>query len=227
MNFEEGEVLFFIKPLHWTSFDLVNKVRYHISKLLKIKKIKVGHAGTLDPLATGVMIVCTGKATKRVEEFQNQSKEYVATLRLGATTPSFDLETAVDRTYASSHITKEKAEQVLQQFTGTIEQIPPAYSACKVKGDRAYELARKGREVELKSKRLIIDEIELLAFTTDEMKIRIVCSKGTYIRALTRDIGESLQTGAHLIALERTRIGDITLNDCLTIEQFNQFKVEN
>jgi len=227
MNFEEGEVLFFNKPLHWTSFDLVNKVRYGISKFLKVKKIKVGHAGTLDPLATGVMIVCTGKATKRIEEFQYQTKEYVATLRLGATTPSFDLETAIDRTYETAHITREQVEQILPQFVGSIEQIPPVFSACKVNGDRAYELARKGREVELKPKLLVIDEIELLDFKPDELKIRVVCSKGTYIRALARDIGEALQSGAHLIALERTRIGNITLNDCLTIEQWNQSIVQN
>jgi len=220
MNFEEGEILFFNKPLHWTSFDLVNKVRYRISKFLKVKKIKVGHAGTLDPLATGVMIICTGKATKRIEEFQYQTKEYVATLRLGATTPSFDLETTIDRTYETAHITREQVEQILPQFVGSIEQIPPAFSACKVNGDRAYVLARKGQDVELKPKLLVIDEIELLDFRPDELKIRVVCSKGTYIRALARDIGEALQSGAHLIALERTRIGNITLNDCLTIEQW-------
>ena len=222
-NFQEGEVLYFNKPLHWTSFDLVNKVRYQISKLLKIKKIKVGHAGTLDPLATGVMIVCTGKATKRIEEFQYQTKEYVATLRLGATTPSYDLETAIDRIYETAHITKEQVEQILPQFMGNIEQIPPAFSACKVNGNRAYELARKGQEVELKPKELVIDAIELLDFKPDELSIRIVCSKGTYIRALARDIGEALQSGAHLIALERTRIGPVTVKDCLTIEQWNQF----
>ena len=227
MNFEEGEVLFFNKPLHWTSFDLVNKVRSQISKLLKIKKIKVGHAGTLDPLATGVMIVCTGKATKRIEEFQYQTKEYVATLRLGATTPSFDLETAIDRIYETAHITRGLVEQILPQFVGSIEQIPPAFSACKVNGDRAYELARKGREVELKPKWLVIDAIELLDFKPDELKIRVVCSKGTYIRALARDIGKALQSGAHLIALERTGIGNITLKDCLTIEQWNQFLIDN
>jgi len=220
MNFEEGEILFFNKPLHWTSFDLVNKVRYRISKFLKIKKIKVGHAGTLDPLATGVMIICTGKATKRIEEFQYQTKEYVATLRLGATTPSFDLETTIDRVYETTHITREQVEQILPQFAGSIEQIPPAFSACKVNGDRAYELARKGQEVELKPKLLVIDEIELLDFKPDELKIRVVCSKGTYIRALARDIGEALQSGAHLIALERTRIGTVSLADCLSVEQW-------
>jgi tRNA pseudouridine55 synthase len=226
-NFQEGEILYFNKPLQWTSFDLVNKVRRQISRFLKVKKIKVGHAGTLDPLATGVMIVCTGKATKRIEEFQYQTKEYVATLRLGATTPSFDLETAIDRTYETAHITRERVEQVLPQFVGSIEQIPPAFSACKVNGDRAYELARKGQPVDLKPKLLVIDEIELLDFRPGELKIRVVCSKGTYIRALARDIGEALQSGAHLTALERTRIGDVTVDACLTMEQWNQLIVNN
>jgi tRNA pseudouridine55 synthase len=232
-HFQEGEIIYFNKPLHWTSFDLVNKIRYKISRFLNVKKIKVGHAGTLDPLATGVMIVCTGKATKRIDEFQNQTKEYVAVLRLGATTPSFDLETEIDHTYETAHITKESVEQTLPQFVGSIEQIPPAFSACKVNGDRAYDLARKGLEVDLKPKVLVIDEIELLDFQevsplavlgrhdgAFELKIRVVCSKGTYIRALARDIGQALQSGAHLIALERTRVGDITLDKCINIEDF-------
>ena len=220
MDFLEGEVLYFNKPLHWTSFDVVSKMRYKISRFLNIKKIKVGHAGTLDPLATGVMIICTGKATKRIEEFQYRTKEYLAVLRLGATTPSFDLETAIDKTYPTNHITKELVEKVLQNFTGSIEQIPPAFSACKIEGNRAYELARKGIEVELKPKLLVIDEIELLSFQKNELTIRIVCSKGTYIRALARDIGYALNSGAHLIALQRTRIGDITLDNCLAIDAF-------
>jgi tRNA pseudouridine55 synthase len=220
-NFLEGEVLYFNKPLHWTSFDVVSKIRYKISRFLNVKKIKVGHAGTLDPLATGVMIICTGKATKRIEEFQYQTKEYLAVLRLGATTPSFDLETAIDKTYPTNHITKELIEKVLQNFTGSIEQIPPAFSACKIEGNRAYELARKGVEVELKPKLLVIDEIELLSFQKNELEIRIVCSKGTYIRALARDIGYALNSGAHLIALQRTRIGDITIDNCLTIDAFS------
>jgi len=220
LSFQEGEVLYFDKPLHWTSFDLVNKIRYKISRFLNVKKIKVGHAGTLDPLATGVMIICTGKATKKIESFQYQTKEYKAKLRLGATTPSFDLETEIDNRYETAHITRELVEEVLPQFIGSIEQIPPAFSACKVNGDRAYELARKGLEVELKPKLLVIDEIELLSFSNEEMEMRIVCSKGTYIRALARDIGIALHSGAHLIGLERTRIGDITLNDCMTIDEF-------
>lgn len=185
-------MLYFDKPLRWTSFALVNKIRYHISRKLGVKKIKVGHAGTLDPLATGVMIICTGKATKRIEELQYQTKEYIATLQLGATTPSFDLEKEIDATYPTEHITREMVEETLKKFTGTIEQIPPAFSACKVDGKRAYDLARKGDNVELKPKTLVIDEIELLECNLPVIKIRVVCSKGTYIRALARDIGEAL-----------------------------------
>lgn len=223
MDFISGEVLYFNKPLKWTSFDLVNKFRYKLSRKLKVKKIKVGHAGTLDPLATGVMIVCTGKATKRIDEFQYQTKEYVATLKLGETTPSFDLEKEVDGTYPVGHITQEAVEAVLQSFVGTIQQIPPVFSACKVDGKRAYELARKGEEVELKSKTLVIDEMELLECNLPVIKIRVVCSKGTYIRALARDIGVALQSGAHLIGLERTRIGEITLDKCMSPDDIDAF----
>ena len=223
MNFKEGEVLYFDKPLRWTSFAVVNKIRYHISRKLGVKKIKVGHAGTLDPLATGVMIICTGKATKRIEEFQYHTKEYIATLQLGATTPSYDLEKEIDATYPTEHITREMWEEVLQQFKGTIEQIPPAFSACKVDGKRAYDLARKGDEVELKPKTLVIDEIELLECNLPEIKIRVVCSKGTYIRALARDIGEALQSGAHLTGLIRTRVGEVRLEDCMQVEDFPEW----
>jgi tRNA pseudouridine55 synthase len=226
-NFQEGEILYFDKPLQWTSFDLVNKVRYKISRFLNVKKIKVGHAGTLDPLATGVLIVCTGKATKRIDELQGQTKEYIATLRLGATTPSFDLETEIDGKYETSHLTKELVENTLTQFVGSIEQVPPAFSACKINGDRAYQLARKGVEVELKSKLLVIDKIELLSWQPDELKMRVVCSKGTYIRALARDIGLALHSGAHLIALQRTSIGDITLDKCIKIEEFDNIIQKN
>jgi len=221
-DFQGGEILYFNKPLHWTSFDLVNKIRYKISRFLKQKKIKVGHAGTLDPLATGVMIICTGKATKRIEEFQYQTKEYVATLKLGETTPSFDLETETDGSYPVEHITRELVDVILKQFIGSIEQIPPVYSACKVNGDRAYEYARKGIEVELKPKLLVIDEIELLSYNMPEITIRVVCSKGTYIRALARDIGQALNSGAHLIGLCRTRIGDICLKDCMEVEEVDR-----
>ena len=222
MNFKEGEVLFFNKPLGWTSFKVVGHIRYHICRRMKVKKLKVGHAGTLDPLATGVMIVCTGKATKRIEEFQYHTKEYIATIQLGATTPSYDLEHEIDATYPTEHITREKIEEALKQFLGEIQQIPPAFSACKVDGARAYDLARKGQEVELKPKLLAIDEIELLACDLEKMeiKIRVVCSKGTYIRALARDIGEALHSGAHLTGLVRTRVGEVKLEDCLDPEHF-------
>ena len=223
MNFKEGEVLYFDKPLKWTSFAVVNKIRYHICRKLGVKKIKVGHAGTLDPLATGVMIICTGKATKRIEEFQYHTKEYIATLQLGATTPSFDLEKEIDATYPTEHITRELVEEALQRFIGRIVQIPPVFSACKVDGKRAYDLARKGEDVELKAKTLIIDEIELLECNLPEIKIRVVCSKGTYIRALARDIGEALNSGAHLTGLIRTRVGDVRLEDCLSVESFPEW----
>lgn len=219
MNFIEGEVLCIDKPLGWTSFDAVARVRNALTRRLKIKKVKVGHAGTLDPLATGVVIVCTGRATKRIDILQAGVKEYIATVALGATTPSFDLETEIDATYPTEHITEQLVRDTLAKFTGRIEQIPPSYSAVKVNGQRAYDLARKGREVELKPKILVIDEIELLSFSPTEIKIRVVCSKGTYIRALARDIGAALGSGGHLSALRRTRVGDITLDDCLTIDQ--------
>ena len=223
MDFKEGEILYFNKPLKWTSFALVAKVRYHISRRLGVKKIKVGHAGTLDPLATGVMVVCTGKATKRIEEFQYHTKEYIATLRLGATTPSFDLEKEIDATYPVSHITREKVEAVLKTFLGRIEQVPPMFSACKIDGKRAYDLARSGKEVELKPKTLVIDEIELLEYDLPVIKIRVVCSKGTYIRALARDIGQALHSGAHLIALQRTRVGDVSLGQCMDVNHFEEW----
>ena len=222
MNFLEGEVLYFDKPLYWTSFKLVKIVRTRISRKLKIKKIKVGHAGTLDPLASGVMIICTGKATKLIESFQYQTKEYVATLQLGATTPSFDRETEIDGVYPTEHITREGVETVLRQFVGSIQQVPPVYSACKIDGRSAYDFARKGEDVELKAKELVIDEIELLEYQSDIIKIRVVCSKGTYIRALARDIGQALGSGAHLIGLVRTRVGDVRLEDCLQVDQIDE-----
>ena len=227
MDFQEGEIVYLNKPLKWTSFDLVNTFRYKLSRKLHVKKIKVGHAGTLDPLATGVLIICTGKATKRIDEFQYQTKEYIAGLKLGETTPSFDLEKEVDTTYPTEHITREEVERVLQSFVGTIQQVPPVFSACKVAGKRAYEMARNGEEVELKSKTLVIDEIELLEYNMPIIKIRVVCSKGTYIRALARDIGVALQSGAHLISLQRTRIGDITLDQCLSADDIDVFLDKN
>ena len=222
MNFKEGEILYFYKPLHWTSFNLINKIRWILTKELKYKKLKVGHAGTLDPLATGVMIVCTGKATKLIETFQYQTKEYIATLKLGATTPSFDLETEINQEYPTDHISKKMVEDTLKQFIGTIKQVPPKFSAVKINGKRAYDMARQGIEVELKAKELTIDEIELLDYNMPEITIRVVCSKGTYIRALARDIGEALQSGAHLIKLERTRIGEVTLDKCFSLDEFEK-----
>ena len=264
-----GRILYIDKPYRWTSFDVVNKVRWLLCKRLGTKKLKVGHAGTLDPLATGVMIVCTGRATKRIDELQAHTKEYVATLRLGATTPSFDLEHPIDAYYPTEHITREQVEATLKQFLGRIEQVPPSYSAVKVDGKRAYDLARKEKDVELKAKVLVIDEIELVdtnltpgpspkgeggsegqtfasqttlprtgmrnkAFLTSpaaptdteaypSITIRVVCSKGTYIRALARDIGQALGSGAHLTALRRTRVGDVRVEDCLSMEDFPQW----
>lgn len=222
MDFQEGEILCFDKPLTWTSFNLVAKIRRHLCQRLGVRKLKVGHAGTLDPLATGVMVICTGKATKRIDELQAHVKEYVATLQFGATTPCFDLEKPIDQTYPTDHITEALVREVLSRFLGRIEQVPPAFSACKIDGKRAYDLARKGKEVELKPKVLVIDEIELLDFNQEKMQatIRVVCSKGTYIRALARDIGQALNSGAHLIALRRTRVGDVRVEDCMKVEDF-------
>lgn len=223
MNFIKGEILSFNKPYGWTSFQVVSKVRSAISKKLHVKKMKVGHAGTLDPLATGVLIVCTGKSTKLIDELQSHTKEYIATLKLGATTPSYDKETEEDAVYPTEHITKELVETVLRRFIGTIEQTPPEYSAVKINGKRAYEFARKGKSVELKPKTLVIDSIELLECNFPEIIIRVVCSKGTYIRALARDIGRELQSGAYLTGLVRTRIGEYKLDECLDPETFNEW----
>lgn len=219
MDFITGEIIGIDKPLGWTSFDAVKRVRGAVQRRLHLKKFKVGHAGTLDPLATGVLIICTGRATRRIEELQNGDKEYVATIRLGATTPSFDLETQIDNTYPWEHITREMAESVLPTFTGRIMQVPPVFSAVKIDGKRAYNLARKGKEVELKAKPLHIKEMELLDFALPEIRLRIVCSKGTYIRALARDLGVALGSGAHLTALRRTRVGNVGIADCLAIDE--------
>ena len=224
MNPQKGEIFCFNKPYTWTSFDLVSKVRGILRHRTRNRKLKIGHAGTLDPLATGVLIICSGKATKRIDELQAGVKEYVATLKLGATTPSFDKETEEDATYPTDHITKEMAEEALQQFVGTIEQIPPSFSAVRVNGKRAYQMARKGQEVELKPKQLTIDEIELMTCNLpSEIMIRVVCSKGTYIRALARDIGQALHTGAYLTDLCRTRVGNYRLADCLDITTFDDW----
>lgn len=219
MDFITGEIIYVDKPLTWTSFNVVKRVRSTLLRRMKLRKMKVGHAGTLDPLATGVMIICTGRATKRIDELQAHTKEYVATIALGATTPSYDLETEIDATYPTEHITREMVEDTLTRFTGAIEQVPPAFSACKVDGKRAYKMARKGHEVELKPKLLVIDEIELLDYAPTSITVRVVCSKGTYIRALARDIGAALNSGGHLTALRRTRVGDVKVEDCLSVEQ--------
>lgn len=299
-NFIEGEILAFDKPLTWTSFNLVKVVRNNLSRRLGVKKLKVGHAGTLDPMASGVMIICTGKATKQIDQLQAGTKEYIATLRLGCTTPSFDAEHPIDQTYPTSHITREKVMEALSRFKGSIWQVPPVYSACKVEGRRAFDYVRQGEEVELKAKELVIDEIELLDLhlpeqgilstlapevalmaregvdikdfsrrkqrvedlgiiprkqaeageaqnpeTADQqpvnkavadaevnpdtlsyMTIRVVCSKGTYIRALARDIGEALQSGAYLIGLRRTRVGRYHVDECLKITNVEQWARE-
>ena len=223
MDFIEGAILHIDKPLTWTSFQLVAKVRYLLCKKLGIKKLKVGHAGTLDPLATGVMILCTGKATKQIDLFQHQTKEYVATLEIGATTTSHDLEKPIDQRFDYSHVTREMVENVLPRFLGRIEQVPPSFSACKVDGKRAYDLARKGELVELKPKVLVIDELELVHCELPVITLRVVCSKGTYIRALARDIGEALGCGAHLTGLCRTRIGDVRLEECYSMDSIEEW----
>lgn len=225
MNFSEGEVIGINKPYGISSFKALARVRYLISQKLGVKRLKTGHAGTLDPLATGVLILCTGKATKRIEELQNHTKEYVATLKLGATTPSFDMEHPIDATYPTAHITMETIKQVLKNFIGEIKQIPPAYSACKVDGKRAYKMMRKGEEVNLKEKTLRIDEIEVISFDKDQMRLtlRVVCSKGTYIRALARDIGVALNSGAYLVELCRTRVGNTKIENCITLDGFQDW----
>ena len=252
MNPQAGEILIFNKPYRWTSFNVVAKVRGELSHRLGVKKLKVGHAGTLDPLATGVLIICTGKSTKLIDELQAHTKEYVATIKLGATTPSYDMETTEDATFPTAHITRTLVEEKLKGFVGRIEQIPPTFSAVKVDGKRAFKYARKGEDIELKPKILVIDELEILHFgelsTVDSqpsndndprerikyqsdnlqgshlsLTIRVVCSKGTYIRALARDIGQALGSGGYLTGLIRTRIGNYTLQDCMDIEQFPQW----
>ena len=222
MDFREGAYIYINKPYRMSSFGALAHIRYVVSRRLHVKRLKMGHAGTLDPLATGVLILCTGKATKQIERLQLHSKEYTATLQLGATTASFDKEHTVDYTYPVKHITRELILQTLPQFVGDIMQVPPVYSACMVAGDRAYELARKGKEVELAAKPVHIDEIELTAFDpqTMQMSIRVACGKGTYIRSLARDIGYALGTGAFLTALCRTRVGDVRVADCLTFDDF-------
>ena len=219
-DFQKGEILLFDKDLDWTSFDLVRKLRNFLSRRTGIKKLKVGHAGTLDPKATGLMIVCTGKETKNIDQIQAKEKEYVATIRLGATTPSYDLETAENETFPTDHITPELLKSKLESFLGENDQIPPLFSAVKIEGKRAYEHARKGSDMVLASKKITISELEVLSFSKEEIELRVVCSKGTYIRALARDLGVALQSGAYLVGLCRTRIGDLKLEDAWNVQDF-------
>lgn len=223
MDFVAGEIIPVYKPYTWTSFQIVNKVRYHLSKKYGIKRFKVGHAGTLDPLATGVLLLCTGKATKRIEELQKHTKEYEAEITLGATTPSYDMEHPVDATFPYEHITREMVENTLKQFIGDIAQRPPLFSACKVDGKRAYDLARKGSDMQLEPKQIRIDNIELLEYDLPKIRIRVTCGKGTYIRSLARDIGEALESGAYLSELTRTRVGEFKLTDCIKIEAIEEW----
>lgn len=225
MDFNEGAFIYINKPYGMTSFGALAHIRFLVSKKMHVKRVKMGHAGTLDPLATGVLILCTGKATKQIEQLQLHDKEYTATLQLGATTPSYDREHEVDCTYPTAHITRELIEKTLRLFEGDIMQAPPLYSAVMVDGKRAYELARKGSDMELKAKPIHIDEIELTSFDPVQMQmsIRVVCGKGTYIRSLARDIGEALGSGAYLTALCRTRLGDVRIEDCQTFDSFPEW----
>lgn len=219
-DFKAGQILLFDKPLEWTSFQVVNKVRWLIRKEFKIKKIKVGHAGTLDPLATGLLILCTGKATKQIESLQGQEKEYTGTFLLGATTPSYDLETEVDQSFPIKHLSEEKIIAATKDFIGEIQQYPPVFSALKKDGKRLYEYARSGEDVEINSRSVHISEFEITKVDLPEVHFRVVCSKGTYIRSLAHDFGKALESGAHLSSLRRTRIGNYNIENALTIDSF-------
>ena len=219
-DYKNGQVLLIDKPLHWTSFQAVNKLRWHIRKRFDIKKIKVGHADTLDPLATGLLIICTGKQTKNINEYQGQAKEYTGTITLGATTPSFDLETDIDQTYPIEHIANATIHETTSQFIGTIQQKPPIFSAIKKDGKRLYELARKGESTEIKSREVSISVFEITKIEMPKVSFRVVCSKGTYIRSLANDFGVALNSGAHLSALRRTKIGDFEVSNAQSIESF-------
>ncbi len=219
---EEGKVIMIDKELDWTSFNVVKKIKGILRNIYKLKKIKVGHAGTLDPLASGLVIVCAGKQTKNIEQYQAAEKEYITSIKIGATTPSFDLETEIDKTFEFEHVQRKDIEKVLEGFIGEQDQIPPIFSAKNINGKRAYEYARKGQEVVMKPSRITISELELLEFESAVIKIRVVCSKGTYIRAFARDIGERLNSGAHMIALRRTRIGNYYVEDSLKVDEFEK-----
>ncbi len=215
-----GQVLLIDKPLHWTSFQVVNKLRWAIKKAFNLKKIKVGHAGTLDPLATGLLVICTGKMTKQIDTFQDQIKEYTGTIVLGSTTPSYDLETEIDNTFSTQHITDDLIHKTTKQFIGEIAQFPPIFSAIKKDGKRLYEFARAGENVEIKSRSITINTFKITRIALPEVDFRVVCSKGTYIRSLAHDFGKALNSGGHLSVLRRTKIGDFDVNDSLSIENF-------
>lgn len=219
-DFKNGQILLFDKPLGWTSFQVVNKVRWLIRKNCGIKKIKVGHAGTLDPLATGLLIICTGKFTKKIQELQGQEKEYTGTFTLGATTPSYDLETEIDNNFPTEHLSAEKLQQATEQFKGDIEQFPPVFSALKKDGKRLYEYARKGEEVKINSRTVNISSFELTNIELPNVDFKVSCSKGTYIRSLAHDFGKAVESGAHLSALRRTKIGDFNVENAFTIDTF-------
>ena len=218
--YKNGQVLLIDKPLEWTSFQAVNKIRWHIKQRFQIKKIKVGHAGTLDPLASGLLIICTGKQTKEIHVYQGQEKEYTGTFTIGATTPSYDLETEIDNTFPTAHITKELIHDTTKQFLGEIDQKPPIFSAIKKEGKRLYELARKGETAEIKSRKVTIDEFEITNINLPNIDFRVVCSKGTYIRSLAYDFGKALHSGGHLSALRRTKIGTFSVEKAKSIEDF-------
>ena len=218
--YKNGQVLLIDKPLEWTSFQAVNKIRWHIKQRFQIKKIKVGHAGTLDPLASGLLIICTGKQTKEIHVYQGQEKEYTGTITIGATTPSYDLETEIDNTFPTAHITKELIHDTTKQFLGEIDQKPPIFSAIKKEGKRLYELARKGETAEIKSRKVTIDEFEITNINLPNIDFRVVCSKGTYIRSLAYDFGKALHSGGHLPALRRTKIGTFSVEKAKSIEDF-------
>lgn len=227
-DYQAGQVILIDKPLNWTSFQVVNKVRWLIKQQFKIKKIKVGHAGTLDPLATGLLILCTGKFTKQIETYQAQHKEYIGTITLGATTPSYDLETEIDKTFDVSAITEKQILENTKQFTGEIDQKPPVFSALKKEGKRLYEYARAGEAVEIPTRKITISEFEITSINMPNVAFRTVCSKGTYIRSLAHDFGQALDNGAHLSVLRRTKIGDFSVNKAITIEAFEkQINSEN
>ncbi|WP_298782126.1 tRNA pseudouridine(55) synthase TruB [uncultured Polaribacter sp.] len=225
-NFKNGKVLLIDKPLTWTSFQVVNKLRWHIKQRFKIKKIKVGHAGTLDPLATGLLIICTGKETKNIHTYQGQIKEYTGTFTVGSTTPSYDLETEIDQSFSTEHITESLLKETTKQFLGDIQQKPPIFSAIKKDGKRLYELARKGETTEIASRQVTISEFEITNINLPQVDFRVVCSKGTYIRSIAFDYGKALNSGAHLSALRRTKIGDFSVDNASSIESFIENLVE-